>query len=131
MTMHRVEGDLKIARALEDTVERARHYGAMARDALDLFPASPWKHALRDAVEFAISRAYWALSAAFWKSGRAIAGALISVATGALFPGNWERTGKNRAPLSRFVTKRRFVSGACAKTPVRAEQEGSRERVRP
>ena len=60
-----VEGDLEIAlttmkkhRALEDTVERARHYGAMARDALELFPASPWKHALRDAVEFAISRAY-------------------------------------------------------------------------
>jgi octaprenyl-diphosphate synthase len=60
-----VEGDLEIAlatmkkhRALEDTVERARHYGAMARDALELFPASAWKHALRDAVEFAISRAY-------------------------------------------------------------------------
>ena len=60
-----VEGDLEIAlttmkkhRALEDTVERARHYGAMARDALELFPASPWKHALRDAVEFAIGRAY-------------------------------------------------------------------------
>jgi octaprenyl-diphosphate synthase len=60
-----VEGDLEIAlatmkkhRALEDTIERARHYGAMARDALELFPASAWKHALRDAVEFAISRAY-------------------------------------------------------------------------
>ena len=26
-------------RALEDTIERARHYGAMARDALELFPA--------------------------------------------------------------------------------------------
>jgi octaprenyl-diphosphate synthase len=25
-------------RALEDTIERARHYGAMARDALELFP---------------------------------------------------------------------------------------------
>ena len=60
-----VEGDLELAlammrkhRALEDTVERARHYGAMARDALELFAASPWKHALRDAVEFAISRAH-------------------------------------------------------------------------
>ncbi|MFZ1964183.1 MAG: polyprenyl synthetase family protein [Roseiarcus sp.] len=60
-----VEGDLEIAlammkrhRALEDAVERARHYGAMARDALELFPASPWKHALLDAVEFAVQRAH-------------------------------------------------------------------------
>ncbi len=60
-----VEGDLEFAlaamkkrRALEDTIERARHYGAMARDALELFPASPWKHALHDAVAFAIGRAH-------------------------------------------------------------------------
>jgi octaprenyl-diphosphate synthase len=59
------EGDLETAlatmkkhRALEDTVERARHYGAMARDSLELFPASAWKHALLEAVEFAISRAH-------------------------------------------------------------------------
>jgi octaprenyl-diphosphate synthase len=49
---------MKKHRALEDTIERARHYGAMARDALELFPASPWKHALRDAVEFAVQRAH-------------------------------------------------------------------------
>jgi octaprenyl-diphosphate synthase len=59
------ESDLEFAlqtmrkhRALEDTIERARHYGAMALDALELFPASSWKHALRGAVEFAIGRAY-------------------------------------------------------------------------
>jgi octaprenyl-diphosphate synthase len=59
------DGDLEFAlmtmrkhRALEDTIERARHYGAMARDALELFAASPWKHALRDAVEFVIGRAH-------------------------------------------------------------------------
>ena len=59
------EGDLETAlalmkkhRALEDTVERARHYGAMARDALELFSPSPWKHALRDAVDFAVQRAH-------------------------------------------------------------------------
>ncbi|RBP11185.1 octaprenyl-diphosphate synthase [Roseiarcus fermentans] len=59
------EGDLEFAlatmkkhRALEDTIERARHYGAMSVDALELFPASPWKQALRDAVEFAIGRAH-------------------------------------------------------------------------
>jgi octaprenyl-diphosphate synthase len=49
---------MKKHRALEDTIERARHYGAMARDALELFPASPWKHALRDAVEFAVQRVH-------------------------------------------------------------------------
>jgi octaprenyl-diphosphate synthase len=59
------DGDLEYAlatmkkhRALDDTIERARHYGAMALDALELFSASPWKHGLRDAVEFAISRAH-------------------------------------------------------------------------
>jgi hypothetical protein len=41
---------MKGHRALEDTVERARHYRAMARDALERFPAPPWKHALRDAA---------------------------------------------------------------------------------
>jgi octaprenyl-diphosphate synthase len=45
-------------RALEDTVERARHYGAIARDALEIFPASPWKQALLDVVDFCISRAH-------------------------------------------------------------------------
>jgi octaprenyl-diphosphate synthase len=59
------EGDLETAlaamkkhRAIEDTIERARHYGAIARDSLELFPASAWKHALLDAVEFAVQRAY-------------------------------------------------------------------------
>jgi octaprenyl-diphosphate synthase len=45
-------------RALEDTIERARHYGAMARDALELFPASPWKHALNEVVNFCVNRAH-------------------------------------------------------------------------
>ena len=44
-------------RALEDTIERARHYGAMAHDALALFPKSEMKSALLDAVEFCIARA--------------------------------------------------------------------------
>ena len=43
-------------RALDDTIQRARHYGAIARDALALFPASPMKEALQEAVEFCISR---------------------------------------------------------------------------
>ena len=59
------DGDLEQAiaiirrhRALEDTVERARHYGAIARDALALFPRSPMKQALLDAVDFCIDRAH-------------------------------------------------------------------------
>jgi octaprenyl-diphosphate synthase len=44
--------------ALADTLERARHYGAMARDALGLFPDSELKAALLEAVEFAIDRAH-------------------------------------------------------------------------
>ena len=59
------EGDLETALAtmrrhgaLEDTIARARHYGAMARDALALFPKSPWKQALLDVVDFCVSRAH-------------------------------------------------------------------------
>ena len=59
------DGDLETAlatmrkhRALEDTIERARHYAGVARDALELFPSSPWKHALLDAVEFSVQRAH-------------------------------------------------------------------------
>jgi octaprenyl-diphosphate synthase len=44
--------------ALRDTVERARHYGAIARDALGIFPDHPAKRALAELVEFAIQRAY-------------------------------------------------------------------------
>jgi octaprenyl-diphosphate synthase len=59
------EGDLEQAtaimrrhRALEDTIERARHYGAMARDALALFPGSAMKEALLETVDFCIARAH-------------------------------------------------------------------------
>src|SRR3954449_2356213 len=58
-----VESDLAHAialmakhRALEDTVQRARHYGAIAKDALALFPDSAMKAALVEAVEFSIGR---------------------------------------------------------------------------
>ncbi|CAN5155139.1 polyprenyl synthetase family protein [soil metagenome] len=43
-------------RAIADTVERARHFGAVARDALAPFPESPHKSALLDAVDFCIGR---------------------------------------------------------------------------
>ena len=45
-------------RALKDTVERARHYGAMARDALAPLPEEPCKEALLEAVAFCIARAH-------------------------------------------------------------------------
>jgi octaprenyl-diphosphate synthase len=59
------EGDLERAQmlidrhnAVSDTLERARHYGAMARDALGLFRDSALKAALLEAVDFAIDRAH-------------------------------------------------------------------------
>jgi octaprenyl-diphosphate synthase len=45
-------------RALEDTIGRAQHYGAMAIDALALFPQSPMKSALEETVAFCIARAH-------------------------------------------------------------------------
>ena len=60
-----VEKDLEVAlglmakhRALEDTIKRARHYGAIAKDALALFPDSVMKAALEETVEFCIARAH-------------------------------------------------------------------------
>lgn len=45
-------------RALRDTVERARHYGAIAHDALAPLPDEPCKRALLAAVAFSIARAH-------------------------------------------------------------------------
>jgi octaprenyl-diphosphate synthase len=57
------DGDLEHAielmrkhRALDDTIDRARHYGAIAADALAIFPDSAHKQALLDVVEFCVSR---------------------------------------------------------------------------
>ncbi len=59
------DGDLEQAiaimkkhRALDDTIERARHYGAMAHDALALFPDSEMKSAMHATVDFCIARAH-------------------------------------------------------------------------
>ena len=59
------EGDLDTAigimarhGALADTIERARHYGEMAKDALGLFPDCALKDALVQAVDFCIARAH-------------------------------------------------------------------------
>jgi octaprenyl-diphosphate synthase len=59
----RQEGDLEKAvelmhrhSALEDTILRARHYGAIAMDALAIFPESDHRDALTELVEFCINR---------------------------------------------------------------------------
>ena len=45
-------------RTLEDTMSRAQHYGAMAVDALALFPSSPMKTALEQVVAFCLARSH-------------------------------------------------------------------------
>lgn len=63
----RAAGDAELAkartllaecRAVEDTLARARLYGARAIDAISGFPGGPAKTALIETVEFAIARAY-------------------------------------------------------------------------
>jgi octaprenyl-diphosphate synthase len=51
---------LLIARhnAIEATLARAEEYGAAARSALAIFPASPYRRALEGLVDFCIERAY-------------------------------------------------------------------------
>jgi octaprenyl-diphosphate synthase len=44
--------------ALSDTMERSRHYGAIARDALAIFPDSDTKEALLGAIEFCVDRPF-------------------------------------------------------------------------
>jgi len=44
--------------ALKDSVGRAEHYGAVARDALGIFPEGPVKRALIELVDFCIHRAH-------------------------------------------------------------------------
>jgi octaprenyl-diphosphate synthase len=50
---------LKKHRALEDTVERARHYGAIAKDALAIFPdLRTASRRCSDVVDFCVARAH-------------------------------------------------------------------------
>ncbi len=59
------EGDLETAlelmkchAALDDTINRARHYAAMAKDALAIFPDCAFRSALIDLADFCVSRSY-------------------------------------------------------------------------
>ncbi len=51
-------GLLKSSGAISDTLERARHYGQRAIDALGVFPQSAARAAMTETVEFAVARAY-------------------------------------------------------------------------
>lgn len=64
-TIDQKSGDLTHAQellikhgALRDSVERARHYGAVARDALGLFPDNAYRQALVEIIDFTIAREF-------------------------------------------------------------------------
>ena len=59
------DGDLEHAihlmkrhKAIEATFERARTYGVVARDAMEIFPDSPEKKAMQDVIQFCVSRGH-------------------------------------------------------------------------
>jgi len=47
---------MKTHGAIDDTIDRARHYGAIAHDALAIFPETNYKAALHDAIAFCVGR---------------------------------------------------------------------------
>lgn len=49
---------MKKHKSLEATLERARSYGAIARDALAIFPDCPQRSAMQDVIGFCINRAF-------------------------------------------------------------------------
>ena len=49
---------MKRHKALEATLERARTYGGIARDALAIFPSSREKDALEQVIGFCIGRTH-------------------------------------------------------------------------
>lgn len=51
-------GLMKTHGAIEDTIDRARHYGAIAHDALAIFPETNYKAALLDAIAFCVGRVH-------------------------------------------------------------------------
>jgi len=44
--------------AIDDSIKRARHFGAVARDALGIFPDSPAKRALIETIDFSMERVH-------------------------------------------------------------------------
>ena len=56
--LERATGLMDKHAAIIDSVERARHYGAIARDAMGIFEDGPEKRALIEAIDFCIHRAH-------------------------------------------------------------------------
>ena len=54
--LERASGLITKYGSLTDTIGRANHYGTIARDALAPLPASPWKDALMEVIDFCIGR---------------------------------------------------------------------------
>jgi len=64
-TLDQHEGDLAQAQellrhhnAMADALDRARHYGAIARDSLGFFPDNSYKEAMLDMIDFTIERGF-------------------------------------------------------------------------
>ena len=49
---------MKKHKAIEATLEKARSYGAMARDALAIFKECPQRTAMQDVIAFCVNRAH-------------------------------------------------------------------------
>ncbi len=56
--LERAVGLMKKHKAVEATLERARSYGAIARDALAIFPERREKTAMQDVIAFCVTRGY-------------------------------------------------------------------------
>jgi octaprenyl-diphosphate synthase len=51
-------GLMKTHKAIDTTLERARSYGSIARDALEIFPDGPEKSAMQDVIGFCVARVH-------------------------------------------------------------------------
>jgi len=58
LDLERAQSLIKRYSSLEDTIARAYHYAAIARDSLDLFPDSEAKRALTEVVDFCVEREF-------------------------------------------------------------------------
>ena len=56
--LERAMGLIQKYGSLNDTIARALHYGAIARDALAPLPDSPWKSALLEVIDFCVARVH-------------------------------------------------------------------------
>ena len=109
-------------RALEDTIGRAHHYGAMARDALALFPDSPMKSALAETVDFCIARTHLAAQrAARWRAPTS-----ADICRSASFAGDDRFGGRRKQRKAGGARARHARQPAAGKRAQRREHVGDR-----